>query len=206
MAVKSPSRTIAVMEWFTGGLTVMLAVIAWLQTTPGANIYDIFPVFGLIAFGLMWTHFIFGAVRKYYKVESKEGSPFQVSSMAVVLMLIILHPGLLWYGLYRDGFGLPPLSTLQVYSSEAVYILMGLIGLTIFLTYELRRSFQNSSWWRYVEQAQIVGMVLIFVHALMIGGTLSIDWYRAIWWLYGVLLFTSVVYAWWHNRVHNKEL
>ena len=59
---------VTTIEWTIGIVVVMLPSLAWVsqQTTgSGITLYDIFPPLGLVAFGLMWTHFVMGALRRY---------------------------------------------------------------------------------------------------------------------------------------------
>lgn len=195
---------LACIEWMISGAVTLLALFAWTQNTPSATLYDVFPLLGLIAFGLMWTHFIFGAIRRYLGIPHAQTLYLHIST-SVVLVLIILHPGLLWYALYRDGLGLPPLSTLTVYSAQTGAILLGSFGLSVFLLYELKRRYENAKWWYFIEKIQIFGMLAIFIHALQLGNATQLEWYRAVWWFYGVTLFISTMYSWWHNKVHKKE-
>ncbi len=188
----------ALIQWLLGSFVVVSSLLAWLDTrgpVDSLSIYDIFPPLGLIAFGLMWTHFVLGAVRRYAGYAKPAGDAYMSISMGLVLALIILHPGLLWLGLYRDGFGLPPGSYLMAYESQLLAVLLGSIGLTIFLAFELKRWFGQKAWWRYVEWAQIAGMAAIFVHAIQLGGELRQDWYTFVWWLYGVTLVVAIMYT-----------
>jgi hypothetical protein len=125
----------------------------------------------------------------------------------VVLALILLHPGLLYIGLFNDGLGLPPYSAFAVYqtASMRIALVLGSIALTAFLLFELGRWFRHKGWWRYIEGANIAAMGLIFVHGLLIGGGLS-GWFRVVWILLGVLLALSIVYNWRYDKQQaNKE-
>lgn len=192
-------------EWTLGGLVVALPVIAWLTTRnlTDLSVYDVFPPLGLIAFGLMWTHFVMGALRRYSGYDARQNAPYMTVSMGLVLGLIILHPGLLWLQLYRDGFGLPPVSYLTAYKTQQLYVLLGSLGLAIFLSYELKRWFAEKTWWKYVEYLQIVGMAVIFVHALELGRELRTGWFVLVWWVYGLTLAAAIIYS--RLIVKNKE-
>lgn len=187
-------------EWVLGVFVLVSSVVAWLDSREfdeqGLTIYTIFPPLGLIAFGLMWTHFVMGALRRYAAVKKRKGDAYMTVSMGVVLALIILHPGLLWLGLYNDGFGLPPVSYLTAYQSQLLAVGLGSVGLTIFLAFELKRWFGTRKWWRFVEWAQVIGMAAIFFHAIELGGELREDWYGLVWWGYGVTLAIAVLYGW----------
>lgn len=184
-------------EWTLGILAVLLPLIAWTGRVDFGNLtlYDIFPPLGLIAFGVMWTHFVVGALKRYSGIKQRSRNMYMPVSMGIVLALILLHPGLLWIALYMDGFGLPPQSHMQAYSSQLLFVSLGVLGLMIFLSYELKRFFGKKSWWKYIEWLQIVGMVAIFVHALGLGSELRLDWFMAVWVFYGVTLAAAVAYS-----------
>ena len=188
------------LEWLTGILVVCLSFIVWVTHTSDFTIYTIFPVLGLIAFGLIWTHFVYGAVRKYLGLKANPGSSYMTISMGIVLALIILHPGLLWYALYQDGLGLPPLSVYKVYDTQVLAVLLGTLGLIIFLSYELKRLFSAKSWWRYVEALQTLGMIVIFIHGILLGSETTSSWFAFVWWFYGVSLLISVGYSVWKDK------
>lgn len=186
-------------EWALGVFVVISSLTVWMgNREPGQEvltIYDIFPLFGLMAFGLMWTHFVMGALRRYGNVPAVKDSIYKTASFGIVLGLLILHPGLLWLGLYLDGLGPPPFSYINAYSTQLLAVGLGSIGLTIFLAFELHRWFKNRTWWKYVEWAQIVGMAAIFYHAIELGGELQMDWFMAVWWFYGITLALSILYS-----------
>ena len=188
---------ILAIEWALGCLAVLLPSVAWLSRADLSDLtlYDVFPPLGLVAFGLMWTHFVMGALRRYSGANLSDKRLFMPVSMGLVLALILLHPGLFWLALYMDGYGLPPQSYIEVYSTQLGFLAMGTVALMIFLAYELKRFFGEKSWWKYIDYLQIVGMVAIFVHAIGLGNELTIDWFMIVWLLYGVTLVAAIIYT-----------
>jgi hypothetical protein len=195
-------------EWLLGILAATLPLIAWLSRNDVGELtlYSVFPPLGLIAFGLMWTHFAVGALRRFSGVEKRRPNLYMPISMGLVLALLLLHPGLLAMALYVDGFGLPPGSYLEAYSTQVGFVSLGLSGLIVFLSFELKRFFGEKSWWRYVGRLQIVGMAAIFIHGLGLGGEVRIDWFLVVWLTYGATLIVSVVYSWKFDRRNEKAL
>ena len=189
---------------------VGLAVLAWLQGLHGKiGVYELFPLLGILAWVLMWMHYVGGSLKRYLGLAKDMQilkRYFDITS-AIVLALILLHPGLLYVGLYADGMGLPPFSAFLVYEhlTMRVALVLGSISLTIFLLFELRRWFKGKSWWRYIEWANILAMFLIFVHALMIGGELYAGWFMAVWVLLGLFLVLSMVYNWLYDKISLKK-
>jgi hypothetical protein len=113
----------------------------------------------------------------------------------VVLLAIVLHPGLLTYQRFHDGFGLPPGSDLSYVASGLGWVVvLGIVSLFIFLAFELRRWFDQRGWWRYVLYANDAAMLAIFYHGLELGTQTHIGWFRAVWWFYGVTLVVALVY------------
>lgn len=190
-------RNFQAIEWMLAAAVIILPIIAWATTRHlnDLSVYDVFPPLGLIAFGLMWTHFVMGALRRYSDYDAKQNALYMTISMGLVLGLIILHPGLLWLQLYRDGFGLPPESYLTAYKAQQLYVLLGSLGLAIFLAFELKRWFGKRSWWKYVELLQIVGMAVIFVHALELGREIRTGWFVIVWWIYGITFTAAILYS-----------
>lgn len=192
-------KRLEIFSWSLGASVVLLALIVWLQGLNGRlgnlSVYQIFPLLGLVAFSLMWTHYFTGAIRQLVGADKQVlARYFEVTSF-IVLLAIVLHPGLLIYQLWADGFGLPPGSIYENYVTPSLKwaVTLGPVSLAIFLAYELRRKFNQAKWWKFVNYAQIAAMSAIFVHALKLGTHLQ-DWYLAIWWFYGATLAAAIIY------------
>lgn len=192
-------RQLQIIAWSLSVLVVVLALTAWVQGFGGRfadlTFYQVFPVFGLIAFSLMWSHYIAAVLRLYFKIERGVlAKYFEFTSLAV-LASILLHPGLLAWQAYRDGNGLPPGSEVRYVSPMlGLYVVLGIISYTVFLTYELRRKFGSRPWWKYVAYASDTAMLLIVIHSLKLGGNLQAGWFRAVWYFYGVTLLGALGY------------
>ncbi len=156
----------------------------------------------------MWSHYVAGSLRRYYRVEAAVNKTFYKVTSVVVLALILLHPGLLIFQLWRDGFGLPPNSYVTVYALPAMKgaLMLGTVSLMIFLAFELKYRFGKKQWWKYVEYAQIVAMLFIFYHGLTLGRELAGGWYRTVWYFYGVSLVTAIFYNYWYDNKIAKEV
>lgn len=191
-----------VVSWALAVLVMALAGIVWADKRidgRGLTGYGLFPLFGLGAFGIMWTHYVLGSLRRCMGLSKNENKTYYTASGVVVLFMILMHPGILMAQLYKDGFGLPPQSYLTAYVGSKLLILLGTISLIIFLLFECKRRFGGKPWWRYVEWIQIAAMVLVFIHGLGLGRELSVGWYRVVWYLYGFSLTMSVAYNYWYD-------
>lgn len=198
------SKHLQTVAWGISGLAIVLAVLAWGESYQWRlwppSIYKFFPVLGLLAFSLMWGHYISSALRQYFGVETRALSRYFEITSVVVLGAIILHPGLLLWQLWRDGLGLPPGST-KAYVGAAAYwaIWFAIIAWTAFILYEFRRWWGQKKYWPLVQYASDVAIVLIFVHALRLGGALRLDWYRGVWYFYGVTFVVALLYGYYRK-------
>ncbi|HTE22344.1 MAG TPA: DUF2127 domain-containing protein [Candidatus Limnocylindria bacterium] len=186
--------------WGLSAAVVLIGVVAWGNSyawqLSRLSVYQIFPLLGLTAFSLMWAHYIASALRQYFGLEPKALKDYFEITSAIVLTTILLHPGLLAWQLWLDGEGLPPGSELNYVMPSARWaILFGFTSLAVFLSYEFRRWFATKSWWKFAQYASDIAMVLIFFHALKLGGALQSDWFRAVWYLYGLTFAGALVYT-----------
>jgi len=202
----TPTKKLQIFSWLLGVTVVLLAIIAWTQvrlTGRELTPYDFFPVLGLSAFGLMWTHFTTGTLRRILKLPPSTLKTYFAVTSWIVLVLIILHPGIFLGQLWIDGLGLPPFSYWEVYTDLAsrTALLFGSLSLLAFLAYEFRRKFKTSPWWRYVEYVNIAAMFAILYHGFTLGGELDLVWFQIVWLFYTITLVASVVY----NQVQRKK-
>lgn len=196
--------------WSLFPWTLALAVIGagfavWFQNLGNnlniVSLYQVFPVLGIWAWSIMWTHYIIGELRMLKPTLPKNLMYHKISSV-IVLFLLLLHPGILILEQYRQGNGLPPASYFN-YAGEASsgLIILGMIGLSGFLFYELIVKFKKNQrvqnlWW-LVNITQTVAMVSIFTHGLNLGGDLHGGWFRMYWVLLGLILIPCLVHTHW---------
>lgn len=193
--------------WFAWGsstLAVVLGVVAWGQSFTwdfsALNTYLLFPVLGLTAFGLMWSHYLTAALRQYFQIDKSVTKAYFEVTSAVVLGAILLHPGLLAYQLWRDTGELPLGSELNYLpNSKDFYVLIAMFSLLIFLAYELRRWYHEKSWWKYVQYASDVAIILIYIHGLNVGSQLQQGWFQIVWYVYGLTLAGALSYIYYQK-------
>ncbi len=189
------SKRLNVFAWTLSATGASLAVLAWGQglkwQLEDLSLYEIFPVFGLVAFSLMWSHYVVAAFRLYFRVERPAIVKYFHATSLIVLAAILTHPGLLIWQLWQDNFGLPPGSVKQTYGWIAI---LGMISLLVFLAFELHRWFDKRSWWWYIERANDMAMVAIYYHGLSLGTHLQSGWLRYTWYFYGATLVAALVY------------
>jgi len=156
------------------------------------TIYDIFPVFGLLAFSIMWAHYMVGAAARYYQIEKPVLARYYSWSALAVLAALLLHPGLLIWQLWRDGLGLP---VNYVAPDLRLFVIIGQIAFLLFLAYEFHRKYESRSWWHYVARLSDLAMILVLIHGYVLGKDMLPDWFMALWLVYGVLLLAAIGYA-----------
>lgn len=192
--------------WGLSAVVSILAIIDWgcsfAWQFKGLSTYQIFPIFGLLAFSIMWSHYMMGLINRLVFPKAQLKSYFRWTGY-LVLLFIVLHPGLLIYQRFRDGFGLPPGSyESYVMPSMAWITLLGSVCLLIFLAFELHRWFGKRSWWKYVVYTGDAAMVAIFYHGLQLGSQTHSGWYKTVWLFYGVSLILVLGYNYagkiWH--------
>ncbi len=194
-----PRQTLLGLPWLLCSMAAALAVYVWGNSFGwqfgGMSTYQLFPVLGLLVFSIMWSHYMVGVMRRLF-LHGADLSKFFSWTGYVVLLAIVLHPGLLTYQRFRDGFGLPPGSEFSyVAPGLAWVVLLGMVSLFIFLAFELRRWFERKRWWPFVLYANDAAMVAIFYHGLRLGTQTHIGWYRTVWWFYGLSLLAALAFT-----------
>jgi hypothetical protein len=185
--------------WAFSLTTCLLAFTAWgndyAWRLGHLSTYQLFPLLGLLAFSLMWSHYAAATSRQLLGLDfAVLKRYFQLTGYAV-LVLICLHPGLLIYQRYRDGYGLPPGSYESYVSKGMAWItLLGTASLLVFLAYEFHRLYKDRSWWHWIARLSDLAMLAIFYHGLRLGSQLSRQyWFRSVWMFYGLSLVVILI-------------
>lgn len=200
-------KHISAFSWALCALVFLIGFIAWGQgfdwQFSELSAYDLFPLFGILAFSLMWTHYIVSAKSLYLKVPGSVTKDYFKYTSLAVLASILLHPGILIWRLWHDGFGMPPNSYLSNYVAVGSRwaALLGTFAWFIFLSYEFHRKFSKRSWWKYVSYGSDVAMIFIFFHALELGPELQGGWFKIVWFFYGASYLLALIYI----RTHKSK-
>ena len=195
--MRAALHNLHILAWALTILALFAAVVAWGEGFSwqfGAlNTYLLFPIFGLVAFSTMWVQYIVRAIKEPLDIHTQGLTRYFHLTNWFVLVVILLHPGLLSWQLWRDGVGLPPGSELAyVRPMLHVAVVIGMTALLIFLTFELHFMLGKYSWWRYMSYVQDAAIVGIFYHALRLGTQIKSGWYQKLWWFYGVGLILAL--------------
>ena len=181
-----------------GLVVVVVAIIAWGNTygwrLVPVSAYVLFPLFGLLAFSLMWTHYVVGFLREVLGIDKTRLARYFSVTGWFVLVLILLHPGLLIYQRFRDGFGLPPHSYESYVAPGLGWVtLVGSASWLVFMAFELHRFYGDRPWWHWVQDASDPAMLAIGYHSLRLGTQLRSGWFKYVWWFYITVLTLILV-------------
>ena len=188
------AKRLSILAWGVSGSVAAMALIAWGQGLrwyfSNLSTYRLFPIFGLLAFSLMWSMYMVGFIRRRYAISAEKLKLYYKTLPLLIFLFIMLHPGLLIWQLWRDGFGLPPQSYLQHYVAPSLRwaVFISSTAWLVFIAYEFRYRYHNRSWWKYFEYAADLALVGIFFHALALGTQLRHGWFRYVWFFYGAVL------------------
>lgn len=190
--MSSKERASLLLAWTVSSLVSLIAIYAWGESNGwrlSFNAYRLFPLLGLLAFSLMWAHYVASFVRQLLGVRAAVLSSYFKSTSLVVLALLFLHPGILILQRFRDGYGLPPHSYESYVAPGLGWVtLLGSAAWLAFIAFEFRRYFSDRSWWKYVPMAGDAAMLAIVYHSLRLGSQLQTGWYRGLWLGYGLVL------------------
>jgi hypothetical protein len=192
-----------------------LAFVNWSQANnwqyAHLSLYQLFPIFGVLAFSIMWSQYMIEAAKNFLGYASAIPKYFRITSF-MVLIAILMHPGLLIAQLFKDGYGLPPGSYKSyVGPSQEWIVLLGTVSLLAFLAFELKRFFGDKTWWKYIIALNDLAMIAIFYHGLRLGHTIQNNWFQAVWYMYGITLLGALAYKYYlkfnsHNRHESHRL
>ena len=163
--------------------------VNWSLSSLGALQY--FPLFGLLAWMIMWTHYVSGALRIKYPDLSQPKYYSKLTSW-IVLFSLLLHPGLLSYKLWSLTDTTPPGSWFNFVPGMKLAVILGSIALIIFLSFEVFDRMKDNAlvkkYWLLISISQSLAMTLIFVHGLRVGTRLQEGWFMWAWLLCGLAL------------------
>lgn len=182
--------------------TTIAALVAWLAAMSDRPMTTIAfaGLLGLIAFSLMWVHFVSDAIRDTWLPEESAGAQYRITRQ-IILAAIILHPSLIVLYLYQNHYGLPPGSYESYLGDTKIpFVFLGILALTVFLAFECKKWLVRHNLWRYVLHANFIAMFAILIHGFRLGNVMESTWYFILWCIYGAT-FTAVA-IWWYVRYY----
>ena len=152
--------------------------------------YQLFPLFGLVAFSLMWAHYAIHFIGGF--IKSKISDNYLGPTRYIVFFSLLMHPGILAWQEWRDGLGLPPLSWINIVDGGLRWaVIIGITAWLAFLAFELHRWFRNKPWFKWIVIANFVAMILIIFHAVFL--TEPSGWLLWLWYFYGTTMVIFIV-------------
>jgi hypothetical protein len=173
-------------------VAVLVPVGVHIINAPWENsslIAAVFPIFGLLAFTLLWLHAISGAFEGWLR-ERFNFDTFVHWTATIILVSILLHPILLLILLKGN---------IAMILSGGLPIWLGLIGLVLLLTYDIGKALKKYEFftknWNWILIISNIGFVLTLFHSLKIGSDLQSGFMRSLWIFYGVTAIAALVYT-----------
>ena len=186
-------------------LVVGLSFFRWAQNLnwdlSDLSVYHWFPLFGLMAFSVMWVHYAVDFAQRFIIIEPDR--LYLPVTRYIVLFSILMHPGLLALGLWQSGAGLPPQSFYgYVGTSMKWVIVIGMTAWLSFMGFELHRWFRDKPWFKWILAANSAAMLLIVVHAIYLARPEG--WFRVLWYFYGASLIVFLAKEYYDYRFPQK--
>jgi len=175
---------------------VRISSLAW--TIDKTLIGNLFPIFGLTAFGLLWLHAISGVFEPWLRKQFDFDRYVHVTSI-IIFICIILHPLLLFIQLGSNF--------LQIFVMGGKYIWLGAIGWLLLITYDVGKYLNKYDFfvrhWKKILLISTLGFLLAFFHSINIGSDLAVGPLRTLWMFYGVTAIISTIYTYGIKRARN---
>jgi hypothetical protein len=211
-SIPPSSPQLELIAWLLAGITSCLALVVWGETLNwdyrNINAYTTFPLFGLIAFSVMWSQYMVGALKTVTHGKKDALARFSLISGSLVTTVVVLHPLILILKLWSDGDGLPPESYIHYVTPGLGWaVILGSVSLVAFLAFELRHRYRDRTWWRFVDYINDAAIVAIYVHAFNLGTHTQFDWFKPVWFFYGATLSVALFYKYWRIiQARNERL
>ncbi len=170
-------------------LSVRIRSLDWVFDS--TLIPNLFPLFGLAAFSILWLHAISGVFEPWLRIHFNFDRFVGITSI-LVLISIIAHP-LLALATYDFSFG----NLFQNY--ETKYIWFAIIGWFLLITYDIGKILIKHDFfarnWNKILIISTVGFLLTFFHSLQIGSDLQSGPLRIIWIFYDITAILATIYT-----------
>lgn len=158
---------------------------------------NLFPLFGLAAFSLLWLHAISGVFEPWLR-KNFNFDRFVHATATLILVCIIAHPLLLLISL-NFSFG-------KIFLfGDADDIWLAIIGWALLITYDVGKALKKHNFfvrnWNKILLISTIGFLLTFFHSIGIGSDLQSGLLRTIWIFYGVTAILATIYTYGVKRL-----
>ncbi|MBX4190121.1 hypothetical protein KW791_02400 [Candidatus Parcubacteria bacterium] len=160
-------------------------------------INNLFPIFGLAAFSLLWLHAISGVFEPWLR-KNFDFDTFVQWTAALIFIFIILHPLLLLTNIHFR-----PQTLFLLAESDDIWL--GIIGLVLLLTYDIGKALKKRGFftkhWNKILIISTIGFLLTFFHSLALGDDLQSGPLRIVWIFYGSTAILATIYTYGLKRL-----
>lgn len=152
-----------------------------------------FPLFGLLAFTLLWMQLMLGSLMPWMKKLYRGIERFHRSQGVLVFLFAVTHPSLLIIGVGIERY----LAKDFISSGLTPYLLLGqtaifVLGLTVLMAL-LRTVTWVKHWWRAVHLLNYVIFTLVWFHSWNLGSDIRGTALEYIWVGYGLAFIGAVI-------------
>ena len=160
-------------------------------------VLNLFPLFGILAFTLLWLHVISGVFEPWLR-QYIDFDRFVQNTSLLIFVSIILHPLLL---LIPVGFNFT-----LIFTYGKFYIWLAIIGWLLLITYDIGKFLKKKynffvRNWTNILLISNVGFILTFFHSLSIGDNLQTGPLRIVWIFYGITAILGIIYTYGIKRL-----
>ena len=152
---------------------------------------NVFPLFGLAAFALLWLHSISGVFEEWLRNYINFDRFVHITSI-LILISIILHPFLLLVAL---DFSIK--NVFLYYTAK--YIWLAIIAWLLLITYDIGKALKKYDFfvrnWNNILIISNIGFLLTFFHSLALGSDLQSGTLRIVWIFYGITAILAIIYT-----------
>lgn len=157
---------------------------SWSETI----IANLFPLFGISAFTILWLHIVGPALRPWLD-KYVDFQRFLDVTEPYVLVSMLMHPLLLLVIMNFD---------VKAILAGGPYIFFGIIGLTLLLTFDIGKAFKKRNFverhWNKILLLSTIGFLLIFFHSIMLGSHLQEGPLRILWLFFGTTAISAAIW------------
>lgn len=188
---KSQKRITTITLMWVAVLYPLLTVISarnW--SLDDTIIYNLFPIFGVLAFTILWLHVISGVFEERLK-ELINFDLYVRRTAWIVFVGIIMHPLLALF-----AFDFSFWNIFDVYGRLPIFL--AITAWFLLITYDIGRLLQQKEFfvlhWRKILFISTIGIILSFFHSILIGGDLQVGPLRVLWIFYGSTAILASIY------------
>lgn len=160
----------------------------------------IFPLLGMLSFTLIWFQIMLGAfMTPLYKLFAPlDILKFHIFEGTAAIILVFLHPTLLFGAQFLDEGWNGFFSFSFVASDKVMYVFMGEVAFVLFFTAVSAAILRNKPFlvkhWRKFHMLQYVTFILVFLHSINLGSHTSSSPIKQLWLLYATTFLIALFY------------